>query len=115
VFHHFPYISAKDEEAGEIPVGFVVKKVGSVLSPKDVIDFVAKQVLLYKTDMRSMIFELMSLLESMLVLEWFSNFNPFLLAGCSIQEGSQSGLHRQDSKVCDWEDPPKATQKLLAF
>lgn len=40
IFH----ISAKDEEIGEIPVAFVVKKVGSLLSPKHVIDYVAKQV-----------------------------------------------------------------------
>lgn len=40
IFH----ISAKDEEIGEIPVAFVVKKVGSPLSPKHVIDYVAKQV-----------------------------------------------------------------------
>jgi hypothetical protein len=37
-------------------VAFVVKKAGSVLSPKDVIDYVAKQVLLDKTDMSTMIF-----------------------------------------------------------
>jgi acyl-CoA synthetase (AMP-forming)/AMP-acid ligase II len=41
----FHIISAKDEETGEIPVAFVVKKVGSVLSPKHVIDYVAEQVL----------------------------------------------------------------------
>jgi hypothetical protein len=41
----FHIISAKDEEIGEIPVAFVVKKVGSVLSPKHVIDYVAEQVL----------------------------------------------------------------------
>ncbi|KAK2373708.1 4-coumarate--CoA ligase [Trifolium repens] len=39
---------AKDEEAGEIPVAFVVKKAGSLLSPKDVIDYVAKQVAPHK-------------------------------------------------------------------
>jgi len=58
-------------------VAFVVKKVGSVLSPKDVIDYTAKKVHLYKTDMSSTIFELILLVESMLVLEWFSNFNFF--------------------------------------
>lgn len=42
IFH----ISFKDEEAGEIPVAFVVKKVGSVLSMKNVIDHVAEQVIL---------------------------------------------------------------------
>ncbi|KAK2381180.1 4-coumarate--CoA ligase [Trifolium repens] len=40
--------AAKDEEIGEIPVAFVVKKVGSVLSPKHVIDYVAEQVAPYK-------------------------------------------------------------------
>ncbi|CAI8588267.1 unnamed protein product [Vicia faba] len=38
----------KDEEAGEIPVAFVVKKAGSVLSTKNVIDHVAEQVTPYK-------------------------------------------------------------------
>lgn len=42
----FFHISAEDEEIGEIPVAFVVKKVGSVLSPKDVVDYVAEQVFL---------------------------------------------------------------------
>jgi hypothetical protein len=42
----FFHISAEDEETGEIPVAFVVKKVGSVLSPKHVVDYVAEQVLL---------------------------------------------------------------------
>jgi hypothetical protein len=43
-------------------VAFVVKKAGSVLSPKDVIDYVAKQVLLDKTDMSTMdIFEWLKL------------------------------------------------------
>ncbi|KAL5099877.1 hypothetical protein RYX36_004204 [Vicia faba] len=37
-----------DEEAGEIPVAFVVKKAGSVLSTKNVIDHVAEQVTPYK-------------------------------------------------------------------
>jgi len=45
-------ISGKVDEAGEIPVAFVVKKVGSVLSSKHVIDYVAKQVFLYKRDMK---------------------------------------------------------------
>ncbi|CAI8617103.1 unnamed protein product [Vicia faba] len=40
--------AAKDEEAGEIPVAFVVKKVESLLSPKHVIDYVAEQVSPYK-------------------------------------------------------------------
>jgi len=33
-----------DEETGEIPVAFVVRKFGSVLSPKHVMDYAAKQV-----------------------------------------------------------------------
>lgn len=36
--------AAKDEEAGEIPVAFVVRKVGSMLSAQNVMDYVAKQV-----------------------------------------------------------------------
>lgn len=40
--------AAKDEECGEIPVAFVVKKPGSTLSQKDVIDYVAQQVAPYK-------------------------------------------------------------------
>lgn len=40
--------AAEDEETGEIPVAFVVKKVGSVLSPKHVVDYVAEQVAPYK-------------------------------------------------------------------
>ncbi|XP_004512448.1 4-coumarate--CoA ligase-like 6 isoform X1 [Cicer arietinum] len=39
---------AKDEETGEIPVAFVVKKAGSVLSSKHVIDYIAEQVAPYK-------------------------------------------------------------------
>lgn len=38
------FCSAEDEEAGEIPVAFVVRKPGSMLTSKDVIDYVAKQV-----------------------------------------------------------------------
>ncbi|XP_022157857.1 4-coumarate--CoA ligase-like 6 isoform X2 [Momordica charantia] len=37
-----------DEECGEIPVAFIVKRPGSRLSQKDVIDFVAQQVAPYK-------------------------------------------------------------------
>ncbi|KAL0554506.1 hypothetical protein IC582_008428 [Cucumis melo] len=40
--------AAKDEECGEIPVAFVVKKPGSALSQKDVVDYVAQQVAPYK-------------------------------------------------------------------
>ncbi|KAJ1431114.1 AMP-dependent synthetase/ligase [Sesbania bispinosa] len=40
--------AAMDEEAGEIPVAFVVKKFGSVLSPKHIMDYVAEQVAPYK-------------------------------------------------------------------
>lgn len=39
-----PSCSARDEEAGEIPVAFVVRKDGSALSEAAVIDFVSKQV-----------------------------------------------------------------------
>ncbi|CAJ1931002.1 unnamed protein product [Sphenostylis stenocarpa] len=39
---------AMDEETGEMPVAFVVRKVGSVLSPKNVMDYVAEQVAPYK-------------------------------------------------------------------
>ncbi|KAJ7943909.1 4-coumarate--CoA ligase-like [Quillaja saponaria] len=39
---------ALDEVNGEIPVAFVVRKVGSVLSEKDIINYVAKQVAPYK-------------------------------------------------------------------
>lgn len=44
------HFSAMDEETGEIPVAFVVKKVGSVLSPKHVMDYVAEQVRLDKAN-----------------------------------------------------------------
>ncbi|CAN6319031.1 unnamed protein product [Urochloa humidicola] len=40
--------SAEDEEAGEIPVAFVVRKSGSSLSCTQVMDYVAKQVSPYK-------------------------------------------------------------------
>ena len=33
-----------DEEAGEIPMAYIVKEPKSALSPQDVMDFVAKQV-----------------------------------------------------------------------
>lgn len=36
--------SAKDEEAGEIPVAFVVPKDGTSLSQPALLDYVAKQV-----------------------------------------------------------------------
>jgi 4-coumarate--CoA ligase len=63
--------SAKDEEVGEIPVAFVVKKAGTVLSPKDVIARLRCETgSFYKTDMSSMIFEFILLLESI---------NPFFL------------------------------------
>jgi len=55
-----------DEEIGEIPVAFVVRKVGSVLSPKHVMDYVAEQVRLDKADFRvlSMIFQFTFSLQS---------------------------------------------------
>ncbi|KAI0500626.1 hypothetical protein KFK09_018842 [Dendrobium nobile] len=40
--------SAFDEEAGEIPVAFVVRKSGSNLSSNEIMEFVAKQVAPYK-------------------------------------------------------------------
>lgn len=45
---HFVFIQfcrARDEEAGEIPVAFVMKRDGCTLSQTDVIDFVSKQVI----------------------------------------------------------------------
>lgn len=49
IISHF---SAMDEETGEIPVAFVVRKVGSVLSPKHIMDFVAEQVRSNKTNFK---------------------------------------------------------------
>ncbi|KAF7829165.1 plastidal glycolate/glycerate translocator 1, chloroplastic [Senna tora] len=40
--------STNDEETGEIPVAFVVRKVGSVLSQEAILDYVAQQVAPYK-------------------------------------------------------------------
>ncbi|KAK7309677.1 hypothetical protein RJT34_06597 [Clitoria ternatea] len=40
--------AAMDEETGEIPVAFVVRKVGSVLSPNHIMDYVAEQVAPYR-------------------------------------------------------------------
>ncbi|XP_022864822.1 4-coumarate--CoA ligase-like 6 [Olea europaea var. sylvestris] len=40
--------AAKDEEAGEIPIAFVVRKDGSSLSDTALMDYVAKQVTPYK-------------------------------------------------------------------
>ncbi|KAL1315810.1 4-coumarate--CoA ligase-like 6 isoform X1 [Arachis hypogaea] len=40
--------AAMDEAAGEIPVAFVVRKVGSMISAKQIIDYVAEQVAPYK-------------------------------------------------------------------
>ncbi|CAL0331614.1 unnamed protein product [Lupinus luteus] len=40
--------AAEDEENGEIPVAFVVRKVGSVITAKHLMDYVAKQVAPYK-------------------------------------------------------------------
>lgn len=39
------FFRARDEEAGEIPVAFVVKRDGCAVSQTDVIDFVSKQVI----------------------------------------------------------------------
>ncbi|TKY70251.1 4-coumarate--CoA ligase 6 [Spatholobus suberectus] len=39
---------AMDEETGEMPVAFLVRKVGSVLSPKHIMDYVTEQVAPYK-------------------------------------------------------------------
>lgn len=70
----FFHISAEDEEIGEIPVAFVVKKVGSVLSPKDVVNYVAEQVfLLIGHTWVLWYLKLILLLESM---SCFSHFNP---------------------------------------
>lgn len=38
------FCRAKDEEAGELPMAFVLKRQGSMLSEAAVIDYVAKQV-----------------------------------------------------------------------
>lgn len=43
--------SANDEETGEMPVAFVVRKVGSVLSEEAILDFVAQQVLPHNTNL----------------------------------------------------------------
>ncbi|MED6144413.1 hypothetical protein PIB30_015417 [Stylosanthes scabra] len=40
--------AAMDEAAGEIPVAFVVRKVGSMISAKQIMDYVAEQVAPYK-------------------------------------------------------------------
>lgn len=37
---------AKDEEAGEIPVAFIVRKEGSPVSEAALMDYVAKQVII---------------------------------------------------------------------
>ena len=49
IISHF---SAMDEETGEVPVALVVRKVGSVLSPKRIMDFVAELVRSDKTNFK---------------------------------------------------------------
>jgi len=41
-----------DEETGEMPAALVVRKVGSVLSPKRIMDFVAELVRSDKTNFK---------------------------------------------------------------
>ena len=44
-----------DEEAGQVPMAFVVRRLGSVVDESQVMDFIAKQVNLdYSSDMPSM-------------------------------------------------------------
>lgn len=43
---------AMDEETGEMPAALVVRKVGSVLSPKRIMDFVAELVRSDKTNFK---------------------------------------------------------------
>lgn len=49
IIFHF---SAMDEETGEMPAALVVRKVGSVLSPKRIMDFVAELVRSDKTNFK---------------------------------------------------------------
>ena len=51
------HFSAIDEETGEIPVAFVVRKIGSVLSVKHIMAYVAEQVHLDKTYVNAIIFQ----------------------------------------------------------
>jgi acyl-CoA synthetase (AMP-forming)/AMP-acid ligase II len=41
-------VGVPDEEAGEIPVGFVVLRAGAAVSPEEISQFVAGQVATYK-------------------------------------------------------------------
>ncbi|KAI8547212.1 hypothetical protein RHMOL_Rhmol07G0177700 [Rhododendron molle] len=47
--------AAKDEEVGEVPMAFVLKRQGSLLSEAAVIDYVAMQVAPYK-EVRKLVF-----------------------------------------------------------
>ncbi|RAL41428.1 hypothetical protein DM860_010222 [Cuscuta australis] len=41
-------VSMKDEQSGEVPVAFVVRSYGSVITEEEIKDFVSKQVIFYK-------------------------------------------------------------------
>ncbi|CAA2967900.1 4-coumarate-- ligase-like 6 [Olea europaea subsp. europaea] len=50
--------AAKDEEAGEIPIAFVVRKDGSSLSDTALMDYVAKQVIILRSLLRAFLAKL---------------------------------------------------------
>ena len=81
-----------DEEAGQIPMAFVVRQPQSSLSEAEIIDFVAKQVLPWHNIAYYNLFRLQ-------VLGKFQSINMMLVIssmmfpGCTIQENKACSIH----------------------
>lgn len=79
-----------DEEAGEIPMAYVVRKPGSNMSEAQVIDFIAKQAMLHL----SRNFQIVSYFFQ--VFTYILKLYHFHLVGCAVQENSTSLFYRRN-------------------
>ena len=126
---HF-LLSVLNEEFGEIPVAFVVKKHGSRLSEAAVMDYVAEQVfhidfvfcihILIVSTLHSFA---VTQAEHQLLATCFADDDQIVLAlkkcllvaGCTIQESQEGGLYKLHTKICSRKGPSKATQEQHGF
>lgn len=89
------FCRAKDEEAGEVPMAFVLKRQGSMLSEAAVIDYVAKQVpyLLLFIQPQCLVFLSLYMFSFIMLDEASSTWFTFFVAGCTIQESEEGDVH----------------------
>lgn len=87
--YHPVHCRYPDEEAGQVPVAFVVRQNGRFIDESKIKDFIARQVLA-KFSCTMMIPEEF---KTLFIFYFSSDLPNYFVAGCTIQEITTSDVH----------------------